>query len=107
MVTKRVALCLLAAMTFVASPKKALTSFEYDPPDGFVPDAETAEKMAEILLIRMYGEYQIELEMPLRATLNDNVWIVRGSGARIKLGGVAEMHIKKSDARIVYFKHEA
>jgi hypothetical protein len=106
-ITKRLALCLLAAMTFVASPKKALTLFEYTPPDGFVPDAETAEKMAEVLLTRMYGDYQIELEMPLRATLNDNVWIVRGSAARIQLGGVAEMHIKKSDARIVYFKHEA
>jgi hypothetical protein len=37
MITKRLALCLLAAMTFVASSKKALTSFEYDPLDGFVP----------------------------------------------------------------------
>lgn len=55
----------------------------------------------------MFGETNTEREMPLRATLKDGEWIVRGSEARIQLGGVAEMHINKRDARIVYFKHEA
>src|SRR5262249_37801342 len=107
MITKRLALCLLAAITFVGSSKSGMSSFEYDPPEGFVLDAETAEKIAEILMIRMFGETNTEREMPLRATLKDGVWIVRGSEARIQLGGVAEMHINKRDARIVYFKHEA
>jgi hypothetical protein len=108
MIARRFALRLLAAALMLVGPSKSgMTNFEYDPPDGFVPDAETAEKMAEILLIRMFGETNTEREMPLRATLKDGVWIVKGTEYPIRLGGVAEMHISKRDARILYFKHEA
>jgi len=42
----------------------------------------------------------------LRATLRDNVWIVRGTMHPVRLGGTAEMHISKRDARVLYFKQE-
>jgi len=36
------------------------------PKDGFVPDAKTAEKIAEAVLIPVYGEEQISRERPSR-----------------------------------------
>jgi len=45
MIARRFALRLLAATLMLVGPSKSgMTNFEYDPPDGFVPDAETAEK---------------------------------------------------------------
>lgn len=106
MIARRFALRMLAAALMLVGPSKGgMTNFEYDPPEGFVPDAETAEKMAEILLIRVLSEREVELQRPLRVTFKDGVWIVRGT-ERPRLGGVSEMHISKRDAQIVYYKQE-
>jgi len=81
------------------------TSFEIRPAEGFVPDAETAAKISEIILVRMYGETQTNLEKPLKASLQNGAWIVKGTMPPHMLGGVAELHIAKEDARILYFSH--
>jgi NTF2 fold immunity protein len=78
----------------------------YTPPRGFVPDAETATRIAEAVLIPIYGKESIQNERPFRATLDDGIWTVRG---RLPLGamfgGVALIEISKSDGRILRVTH--
>jgi len=99
---------ILAGTVLLASE---LVGQRYKPALGYVPDSETAVKIAEAVLIPVYGEKKIELEQPFTATLKNRVWIVEGTlhcpdGTSTSCdGGVAEVHISKSDARILYMSH--
>jgi hypothetical protein len=98
----------LAAILLLASPSApthSATNPGYEPAEGFVPDADTAEKITEIILVRIYGETQTNLEKPLKARLRGDVWIVEGTMPPKMLGGVAEVHISKKDGRILYLTH--
>jgi hypothetical protein len=44
-------------------------SASYKPKVGYVPDATTATRIAEAVLIPVYGKKQIESERPFTATL--------------------------------------
>lgn len=86
----------------------------YTPPKGFVPDAATAVRIAEAVLIPVYGERKVESERPFKAALNDKVWTVTGSlhctdgngGVTTNcFGGVATVQISKSNARIISMAH--
>jgi len=54
-------------------------SHGYKPTDGFVPDSQTAVKIAEAVLIPVYGEKQIRSEEPFTAELKGAVWTVGGT----------------------------
>jgi hypothetical protein len=76
----------------------------YKPKEGYVPNSETAVKIAEAVLIPVYGKKQIGSEEPFTARLKDGVWTVQGSlhcpdGSTTCVGGVAEVKISKDDAR--------
>lgn len=75
------------------------------PKEGVVPDAITAEKIAEVIFVRFYGAEQIDREKPFNTSIKDDVWIVEGNLPRGMLGGVAEIHINKTDGRILYLFH--
>jgi len=82
----------------------------YKPKEGYVPDAATAIKIAEAVLIPIYGEKVINREKPLNAELKDGVWIVTGTlncpgGGHKCLGGVAVIEISKDDGRILRVSH--
>jgi hypothetical protein len=86
----------------------------YKPKVGYVPDAATAMRIAEAVLIPVYGEKQIKSEQPFNATLKKEVWTVGGTlhcsdgkGGITTLcdGGVAVVKIAKSDGRILYMMH--
>jgi hypothetical protein len=86
----------------------------YRPASGYVPDSKTAVKIAEAVLVPVYGEKQIRSELPLTATLKNGVWTVTGTlrcpdgkgGTTTSCdGGVAEVRISKNDARILYMLH--
>jgi len=86
----------------------------YTPKEGFVPDKQTAVRIAEAVLIPVYGERQIESERPFEASLREGIWTVtgtlrcpdgKGGVTTLCLGGVAEVQISKSDARIVSMGH--
>src|SRR5262245_18670468 len=51
------------------------------PKSGVVPDAATARQIAEAVWKPMYSAETIASQAPFEAELNDNVWIVTGSGA--------------------------
>jgi len=78
----------------------------YIPPNGFVPDATTASRIAEAVWIPIYGQAQIETEKPFKVTLNGDVWTVTGKDLPPgTLGGVAEAEISKRDGRILRVIH--
>lgn len=81
----------------------------YTPPGGFVPDARTAVRIAEAVLMPIYGKRVIAGERPFRATFANGVWTVLGTLQCAKgescIGGVAVVEISRSDARILRVSH--
>ena len=77
----------------------------YKPPDGYVPDAATAIKIAVAVWEPIYGREQIEREKPFTATLRDGVWTVEGSLPPHYSGGVALAEIRKDDGTILRVTH--
>jgi NTF2 fold immunity protein of polymorphic toxin system component len=85
------------------------------PKEGFVPNQETAIRIAEAVLIPIYGKDRLESERPFTAELKENKWTVYGTlrcsdgksgsttvGCR---GGVATVEISKLDARVLSVSH--
>ena len=69
------------------------------PKDGFVPNAETDVKIAEAVLIPVYGEKKIGEERPFKATRQGDVWRVTGTvncGSPNCFGGAAVVRISKA-----------
>jgi len=88
----------------------------YKPPSGYVPDSGTAVRVAEAVLVPVYGQKQIESEKPFRAELNDGTWTVSGTlkcpdgkswfGTESRCdGGVTVIQISKDDGRIISMTH--
>ena|SRR5712692_3347012 len=75
------------------------------PDAGFVPDEATATRIAEAILIPIYGQIQVEAERPFSAKLTGSVWKVTGHLPPGVDGGVAEAWIEKRDGRILRVTH--
>jgi hypothetical protein len=83
----------------------------FTPPSGFVPDATTAIKVAEAVLVPVYGDKVIASERPLTVSLGRNgIWTVSGTlhcpGESDCDGGVAIVRIAKVDGKILSMIHE-
>jgi hypothetical protein len=81
-------------------------------PQAAVQDVDSAGKIAEKALRKVYGKRQIE--SPLNAKLDGNVWVVtgtlhcrdsKGNETGICAGGVAEARISKDDGRVLSVTH--
>lgn len=100
--------CALSCCVLLLAP---LTPAQgYKPKEGYVPDSATAKKIAEAVLIPVYGKKQVESEEPFRAKLKDGVWTVVGTlhcpdGSEQCFGGVAEVRISKDDGRVLFMTH--
>ena len=82
-----------------------------------MPDAATALKIAEPILVRTYGKHQIDYERPFSAKLVGSVWVVTGTlccpdakGQRICepfqcAGGVAELKLRQRDGKVLSVTH--
>jgi hypothetical protein len=85
------------------------------PPAGYVPDSKTAVRVAEAVLMPVYGEKRIESEEPFTAKLEKDIWTVSGTlwcsdghGGRTSgmcVGGTAVVQISKVDAHIISMMH--
>jgi len=74
----------------------------YKPPQGYVPDAATAIRIAVAVGEPICGKKQIDLQKPYIATPKDGVWAVEGSVPHgWDVGGVVIAEISKSDATIL------
>ena len=103
---------LLAALLLTATVATAYPQAEDElsvrPRAGFVPDAETAAKIAEAVLIPVYGEKKIASERPFKAKLDGDVWTVGGTlhcGTPQCAGGTAEVKISKTSGQILFLAH--
>jgi len=78
----------------------------YVPPNGFVPDAETAIAIAVAVWKPIYGSKEIEAQRPFRAKLIQGIWHVAGAPLPPEYrGGVAEAQISKEDGRVLHVIH--
>ena len=77
----------------------------YIPQNGYVPDENTAIKIAEAVWLPIYGE-RIYDRKPFVASLVDNsIWVVQGTLKPGKLGGVPYAEIQKIDGKILRISH--
>ncbi|HEX7284654.1 MAG TPA: NTF2 fold immunity protein [Candidatus Angelobacter sp.] len=98
----------LAATLFVCDSQTLPGS--YIPKGGFVPNGETAVKIAEAVLIPVYGEQKVLSERPFTAARSGDTWTVVGTlhcsppGSLCK-GGTAEVKISKTSGQILHMIH--
>ena len=76
------------------------------PKNGYVPDEQTAIKIAVAIWIPIYGEKQIESEKPYKATLKNGIWTVTGKLPEGYEGGTAIAEITKETGCIIRVIHE-
>ena len=69
----------------------------------YVPDAETAIKIAVAVWEPIYGKEKLEKDKPFHADLRDDIWGVSGTGTSHTLrgGGMVQAEISKSDGKIL------
>jgi hypothetical protein len=94
-----------AAATDTASAGPAARPAGYAPPNGLVPDADTAIRIAVAVWDPIYGADKIAGEKPYVAKVDGDTGTVTGSLLKGMAGGVAEAHINKQDGRIQYVSH--
>jgi hypothetical protein len=117
--TLSVFLLLLSLLLAFSFAKANSVPKGYVPKNGFVPDKQTAIKIAEAIWLPIYGK-DIYEEKPFIARLSKDkkVWFVRGTlngGSTftkdglvyrtIMLGGVAYIEIEKETGRILKVYH--
>lgn len=71
---------------------------------SYVPNEETAKKIAEAIWLPIYGE-NIYQQKPFIATLDNGIWVVEGSLPEGMKGGVAYIEIQKKDCKILKVTH--
>jgi hypothetical protein len=75
-----------------------------------VPNSETAIKVGEAALMKVYGKRKVKSERPFSAELKDDVWTVSGTlhcpdHKAVCHGGVAEVLLSKTDGRVISIRH--
>ena len=95
---------LLAALTAAGAASVQARGMN-PPPNGYVPDAKTAIRIAVAVWAPIYGEKQIQSEKPFHASLAHGVWTVMGSLPVGTVGGTAVASIAKKDGRVLLVFH--
>jgi hypothetical protein len=97
------AICFVSCISFLGISNTRATKEQYILNMDYVPNAETAIKVAEAIWLPIYGE-KIYENRPFRASLtNANVWIVEGTTMKETKGGVPYIEIQKKDCKILKF----
>ncbi|MGC4040328.1 MAG: YbbC/YhhH family protein [Flavobacterium sp.] len=72
---------------------------------NFVPNKETAIKVAEAILVPIYGENILSYRPFSAELLNNKVWIVKGTLNPDDIGGVPIVKVQKADCKILEVTH--
>ena len=76
--------------------------------DGFIPTAEIAVQVAELILKYIYGPESIEEQKPFLVNLENNIWIIEGYWDKDDyntFGGNVYMELSKEDGTILKVIH--
>jgi hypothetical protein len=79
--------------------------FNYQPPEGVIPDQATAVQVGETILKAVYGKKVIEEEEPFKAILQNDIWYISGTVPPEDVGGTGEIYISKSKGCVVRLLH--
>ncbi len=101
---KRVILLLWICFFSISSVCAENSKHNFVPENGLVSDENTAIKIAEAVLLPIYGE-SINNKKPFVAKLVDGVWIVEGTLPRNMKGGVPLIEISKDNGAILRVSH--
>ncbi len=78
----------------------------YNHKNGVISNYRLAGIIAKNVLSNIYGEKQINSELPLKISLiNNRFWQIEGSLPPNMTGGTAIIVIKKDDGQIQYIRH--
>jgi hypothetical protein len=91
--------CLLLFSTFLYA-QMPRPNQSYVPPNGMVPDKETAIKIAEAVLTPIYGKEEVEDGRPFKAELVGEVWTI-DSALHRRPGGNLHIEISKKNGCIL------
>jgi len=110
MITFRKLMIALLALSgaVLAQPSFAQDTYDtvnYVPPEGYVPTAKVAISIALAVAAPIYSRHILESEKPYTATLENGIWIVRGSLKKDYKGGTLECRISKQTGQIVRLIH--
>jgi hypothetical protein len=103
-----ISLLVVAIATAYSQEQQESKETSVMPKEGFVPNAETAVKIGEAVLIPVYGEGTINRERPFKATRQGDVWRVTDTlncGAPACAGGTAVVRISKTSGEILFMGH--
>lgn len=84
------------------SPKAVLGDRYPGPKEGLVPDKETAIKIAEAVLFRLYGEDTIKWQRPYVVKEDDYIWWISGTLPKDAFGTAFKIGISKHTAAVLH-----
>lgn len=75
------------------------------PRRGIISNAQTANAVALLYLLPVYGRDVIDRQLPLRATLHDGVWTVEGVPPPGSIGGNATIILCQRNGAVLRMIH--
>lgn len=85
--------------------KLFLSEKGYIPKNGFIPDSETAIKIAQAIWLPIFGNLIYESKPFHARLLEDSIWIIEGTLPEGAVGGVPYAAIRKSDCSVLKVVH--
>jgi len=102
---KHIAILLLMMISAATVPAEETQKHNYKPDEGYVPNAETAIRIAEAVWLPIYGE-RITEKKPSNATLENGIWTVEGTlPPKYTKGGVPVAEISKETGEVLRISH--
>jgi len=105
-----IVICIITATAILGTSIKKPHNYRkeqtgYIPKDGFVPNENTAIKIAIAIWTPIYGDGVLK-NKPYKVILKKGVWFVEGSlPENFTLGGVPYIEIQKTDGKILKVMH--
>jgi hypothetical protein len=75
------------------------------PKEGLVPDKQTAIKIAEVVLFRLYGEEGIVAQRPYKVKEDADIWWISGTLKENEFGSAFNIAISKQTGAILHLEH--
>ncbi len=98
---RRMTLYLLLANLWLMTASLSFAAEKHLPKAGVVPDEATAIKIAEAVLLPLYGEDEMVRQRPLIARFDGKLWTVMGRIRPSSRGNSVIVIIAKKDGRIL------